>query len=377
MLAFRSFSLSLAALLLTTCGDSATTSQSNSAPEESTSRPANAISVNSNDIAGSVISSSGPEAGVWVIAETRDLATLYSKTVVTDEQGRYLIPDLPEANFEVWVRGYGLVDSPHINTRPGQSLDLTAVIAPDAASAAEYYPAGYWYSLLEIPEDHEFPGTGPDGNGIGVGVLTQDDYIRRVTNGGCVVCHQMGNTATRTIPEMFSNLETSFDAWNRRVRSGQAGAFMTRTLAGMGDRRTLEMYADWTDRIAAGELPPAPGRPQGLERNVVITQWDWADPTAYLHDLVSTDRRDPTVNAYGKIYGALENSADYLPVLDPAAHSTDQIVVFPEDPDYGGAPQPAMATSPYWGDEEIWNAATTVHNPMMDGDGRVDYLPRS
>ena len=377
MLAFRSFSLSLAALLLTTCGDSATTSQSNSAPEESTSRSVNAISVNSNNIAGSVISSSGPEAGVWVIAETRDLATLYSKTVVTDEQGRYLIPDLPEANFEVWVRGYGLVDSPHINTRPGQSLDLTAVIAPDAASAAEYYPAGYWYSLLEIPEDHEFPGTGPDGNGIGVGVLTQDDYIRRVTNGGCVVCHQMGNTATRTIPEMFSNLETSFDAWNRRVRSGQAGAFMTRTLAGMGDRRTLEMYADWTDRIAAGELPPAPARPQGLERNVVITQWDWADPTAYLHDLVSTDRRDPTVNAYGKIYGALENSADYLPVLDPAAHSTDQIVVFPEDPNYGGAPQPAMAASPYWGDEEIWDAATTVHNPMMDSDGRVWITSRA
>ena len=374
---FRTLSLSLPALLLASCGDS----QSTSPPVAESAQPimlaAEAVGVTSNDIAGSVISSNGPEAGVWVIAETHDLPTLYSKTVVTDEQGRYLIPDLPEADFEIWVRGYGLVDSPRTNASPGQSLDLIAEIAPDAAAAAEYYPAGYWYSLLEIPEAHEFPGTGPDGNGIGVGVLTQDDYIRRVTNGGCVVCHQMGNAATRSIPDMFSNLETSFDAWNRRVRSGQAGAFMTRTLAGMGDRRTLEMYADWTDRIAAGELPPAPARPQGLERNVVITQWDWADPTAYLHDLVSTDRRDPTVNAYGKIYGALENSADYLPVLNPSAHSTDQIPVFPEDPNYDGAAQPAMATSPYWGDEEIWDAATTVHNPMMDSDGRVWITSRA
>ena len=77
------------------------------------------------------------------------------------------------------------------------------------------------------------------------------------------------------------------------------------------------MFADWTDRIAAGEVPPAPPRPQGVERNVVITQWDWADPKAYLHDEVSTDRRNPTVNANGPIYGALELSADYLPVLDP------------------------------------------------------------
>ena len=85
----------------------------------------------------------------------------------------------------------------------------------------------------------------------------------------------------------------------------------------MGTERALAMFADWTDRIAAGELPPAPPRPQGLERNVVITQWDWADPKAYLHDEVSTDRRNPTLNANGLIYGSLELSADYLPVLDP------------------------------------------------------------
>ena len=85
------------------------------------------------------------------------------------------------------------------------------------------------------------------------------------------------------------------------------------------------MFADWTDRIAAGEVPPAPPRPQGVERNVVITEWDWADPKAYLHDVVSTDRRNPTVNANGLIYGSLELSADYLPVLDPV-HNTQPAV---------------------------------------------------
>ena len=369
--------LSLAALLIAACGDSGTSNPSAPEAAEATALAAATMNLTSDDIAGAVTSSNGPEAGVWVIAETRDLPTLYSKTVVTNEQGRYLIPDLPEANYEIWVRGYGLVDSARVDASPGQWHDLTAEIAPDAATAAEYYPAGYWYSLLEIPEAHEFPGTGPDGNGIAPGVRTQDDYIRRVTSGGCLACHAMGNAATRTIPDMFSDLETSFDAWNRRIRSGQAGGSMTGSIAGMGDRRTLEMYADWTDRIAAGELPPAPERPQGLERNVVIEQWDWADPTAYLHDLVSTDRRDPTVNAYGKIYGALENSHDYLPVLDPAANSIDQIPVFPEDPNYNPAPPPNMAPSPTWGDEPIWDAATTVHNPMMDSDGRVWITSRA
>ena len=98
---------------------------------------------------------------------------------------------------------------------------------------------------------------------------------------------------------------------------------MTGGLNNMGRERALAMFADWTDRIAAGEVPPAPPRPQGVERNVVITQWDWADPKAYLHDEVSTDRRNPTLNANGPIYGALELSADYLPVLDPVTHTIE------------------------------------------------------
>ena len=100
----------------------------------------------------------------------------------------------------------------------------------------------------------------------------------------------------------------------------------------MGRPRALKMFADWTDSIAKGAVPPAPPRPQGQERNLVVTSWDWADPKAYLHDLVTTDRRNPTVNAYGPMYGALEVSADYLPVLDPKTNSISRVPLTVRDP---------------------------------------------
>src|SRR5215471_12761417 len=94
----------------------------------------NAVSIKNHDIGGVVASANGPEAGVWVIAETRDLPTRYAKMVVTDNQGRYLLPDLPSAHYKVWVRGYGLIDSPKADGDPGKELNLTAVLAPNAAA---------------------------------------------------------------------------------------------------------------------------------------------------------------------------------------------------------------------------------------------------
>src|SRR6266436_911835 len=98
-----------------------------------------AVAIDNDDIGGVVTGPSGPEAGVWVIAETTELPTKYAKIVVTDDQGRYVIPDLPTANYQVWVRGYGLVDSPKVRAKPGQQLNLTAVPAPSPAAAAHYY----------------------------------------------------------------------------------------------------------------------------------------------------------------------------------------------------------------------------------------------
>src|SRR3954449_2107297 len=113
------------------------------------------------DIGGTVSSRFGREAGVWVIAETKELGTRYAKVVVTDDRGQFVVPDLPKANYQVWVRGYGLVDSPKYWTQPGKLLNVEAVIAPTPAEAAQYYPAIYWFSMLKAPDPSNFPGTGP------------------------------------------------------------------------------------------------------------------------------------------------------------------------------------------------------------------------
>jgi hypothetical protein len=329
------------------------------------------VVIDDDDIGGVVSGPDGPEAGVWVIAETTDLPTKFSRTVVTDDQGSYVVPDLPDATYDVWVRGYGLVDSEKIRLRPGTTQDLKAVLAPDEHAAAQYYPAGYWFSLIEVPAKSEFPGTGPGGNGILPTMRSQAEWLRNLKSGGCMACHQLGNKPTREVPAALGEFASMEEAWDRRIRSGQAGGSMYSGLNRMGLSAALEMFADWTDRIVAGELPPAPPRPAGVERNVVITQWDWADPTTYLHDEASTDKRDPTVNPYGSIYGALEASADYVPVLDPVSHMTSQVPVPVRDPNTPLAAGAPMEPSPYWGNEAIWDSRANVHNPMLDERGRV------
>src|SRR5689334_14057210 len=330
------------------------------------------VTVGPTDIGGVVNGPHGPEAGVWVIAETHDLPTRFVRIVVTDDRGRYLIPALPKARYSVWVRGYGLVDSPKSRSTPGSTLALTAVPAPDARAAAQYYPAGYWFSLLRVPDKSQFPGTGPEGNGLSPNVKSQADFIRTIKSGTCMSCHQLGSIGTRRVPDAFRSLPSSFAQWERRVQSGQAGAQMTAAIGMLGHQGPLAMFADWTDRIGAGEVPKAPLRPTGLERNVVITEWDWADPKSYLHDLVSTDRRDPTVNQNGLIYGSLELSSDYLPVLDPVHNTISRVPLTVRDPATRPAAGPNHgAPSVYWGTETIWTSKNNVHNPMMDEKGRV------
>ncbi len=333
-----------------------------------------AVAIDDNDIGGVVSGAQGPEAGVWVIAETRGLPTTLVKIVVTDDQGRYLVPDLPKANYDIWVRGYGLVDSPKTQSAPGTRVNLKAVSAPNAKAAAEYYPAQYWFALLQLPPRSDFPGTGPQGNGISPTVRSQGEFIRNIVNtDGCTGCHQLGNKATREIPKSLGAFDSSAAAWDRRIQSGQAGGTMSTRLTQVGRQRALAMYADWTDRIAAGELPPAaPPRPQGRERNVVITLWDWADPHAYLHDEIASDKRNPTVNANGPIYGALESAADYMPVVDPKMHTASMVRLQVRDPRTPSeADTPPMAPSPYWGDEVIWNARSVAHSFAMDKQQRV------
>jgi hypothetical protein len=329
---------------------------------------AQAISMDTNDIAGVVTSASGPEAGVWVIAETADLPTRFAKIVVTDEQGRYLIPDLPTAKYEVWVRGYGLVDSAKVASKPGEVVNLKATAAPDAATAAKVYPAAYWYAMMKLPTEAE---TSTLRNG-------RNEYLMQVKNMGCVGCHQLGQLSTRTLPPSLGKFTNSHEAWQRRISSGQAGGNMVQTAMGTLGGLPLKYMSEWTDRIARGEVPAQPPpRPQGIERNVVATVRDWLNDKHYLHDLSGTDRRNPTVNGYGPLYGAPELSTDDFPILDPRSNTATTFRAPVRDADTPTTREdPVVAPSPYWGEERIWDSKANAHNPMLDAKGRVWYTAR-
>ena len=101
---------------------------------------------------------------------------------------------------------------------------------------------------------------------------------------------------------------------------------MTSVMNRFGRDRGLLMFAEWTDRIAEGEVPPAPPRPQGVERNLVVTMWEWGNEIDYIHDEIATDKRNPTVNAYGPVYG-VNISNDELVILDPMTHTATSLKI--------------------------------------------------
>ncbi|MCC6780472.1 MAG: carboxypeptidase regulatory-like domain-containing protein [Hyphomicrobiales bacterium] len=333
-----------------------------------------AVAIDNDDIGGVVTGASGPEAGVWVIAETTDLPTRYAKMVVTDDQGRYVVPDLPKAKYKVWVRGYGLADSPKVDAEPGRQLNLRAVPAPNEAAAAQYYPAIYWYSMMQIPDGSQFGGKGAIPANV-----SQAEWLTTLKNRSCVGCHQLGQLATRTIPAAFGEFKAGEDAWRRRVQAGQAAPLMVNPLAGALGGAPFKYLGEWTDRVAKGELPKhKPVRPQGFERNIVVTTWDFGDGKKYLHDLIASDRRDPTVNAYGPLYGSPEYATDVIPILDPKTHTVTTYTLPVRDADTPEAFGPGhaaiakpMAASAYWGEEKLWDTKANNHNSMFDKKGRV------
>ena len=307
-------------------------------------------------IEGVVTSAKGPEAGAWVVAETTDLPTKYAKIVVTDDRGRYALPQLPAANYQVFVRGYGLVDSARVPAKPGQNLDLTAVVAPDGRAAAQIYPANYWLSLLKIPGGE------------------QSSYDVAGTVKACMNCHQLGDPATRDISEVTKNFgpfKSTLAAWDRRTKSGPLGATMGATFLSLGSQRS--MFADWSDRIAAGEYPKeAPPRPSGIERNVVLTMWDWGLPTNYMHDEAASDLRNPSVNPNGSVYGVM-TSGNFLVWLDPSKNAASEVKLPSQAEPIGSMNMP----SPYWGQENIWLAASQPRSAAMDQMGRVWFASRN
>jgi hypothetical protein len=330
-------------------------------------------------IAGTVQSEKGPEAGVWVIAETKDLSTNLIKIVVTDDRGRFALPELPKASYKVWVRGYGLVDSSPVDARPGDAqLALKATTAKTPQEAAKVYPGDYWLSLLQPPAKNLFPGTGPEGNGVGTRMLTQDHWINSLKS-DCNFCHQLGNALTRDTKHVLQakpELKTDTEAWEWRLGVGVRGTNMYTVLTQQGKEPSLKAFADWTERIEKGEVPPAPPRPSGIERNIVTTLWDVGDDHSFMHDQVSTDKNHPTVNGGGNNY-AVNAGHGQLVVLSTADNSTYTLDIptrEPKDKVPSRFPAPNRP-SMFWGNEHLWANPpydpADPHNPMIDSKGRV------
>jgi hypothetical protein len=290
------------------------------------------------------------------------LPTRFAKIVVTDDRGGYVVPDLPAADYQLWVRGYGLADSDKVAGSPGKSVNLTAKVAPSPAVAAQVYPAIYWYAMQKVPQASEVTNL-PGG---------VNQYVASIKNLSCIGCHQIGQLATRTVPAEFGH---GMEGWVRRIQSGQAGGQMLASAMNQLGGVPPKYLGDWTDRVAAGELPHAqPARPKGVERNIVATIRDWATPTAYMHDLSGTDRRNPTVNAYGKLYGSPELSTDDFPILDPKTNTATSHHAPVQDPKTPSTKEtPPQMPSHYWGNEAIWDSKANSHNPMLDERGRVWY----
>lgn len=296
--------------------------------ERDASRAPTELSVGTSSIGGVVRSELGPEAGVWVIAETEELGNKLVKVVVTDDEGRYVLPDLPDATYNVWVRGYGLTDSEQHAAHPGELINFNVQVAATGHEAASIYPANYWLSLIDLPDESEFPGTGPEGNGIAPANETRDHWVANLVE-NCQFCHQLGTARVRNLPDGVDHVE----AWKYRIsmmgRSPDNAFFeddpayqkrdytvrMKDNMTLFGEERGYRMFADWTQKIASGALPETPKRPEGIERNLVITMWDMADGR-FMHDSNSSDKRNPTVNANGPVYGYAQFSG-MVYALDP------------------------------------------------------------
>jgi hypothetical protein len=330
-------------------------------------------------ITGVVQGANGPESGVWVIAETKDLLTGFIKIVVTDDRGRFMLPELPTATYKVWVRGYGLADSSPIEMKPGgNSVTLKAIAAKTPQEAAKVYPGNYWLSLMEPPPKTLFPGTGPQGNGLGLTMQSQNNWIYQLKS-GCNFCHQLGNLETRNLDHVLAakpDLKTHAEAWEWRLGTGVRGNAMYSVLTTQGKEPSLKSFAGWTEGIAKGELPPAPPRPKGVERNVVVTLWDVGDDHSFMHDQVSTDKNHPNLNGGGRVY-AVNAGHGQLVVLDPRENSTFAMEIPTRDP---REKVPSRFPAPnrpslHWGNEHLWGNPpynpADPHNPMLDSKGRV------
>jgi mono/diheme cytochrome c family protein len=323
-------------------------------------------------IEGQVVNSQGAaEAGVWVIAETDSLPTNFRKIVVTNDEGRFVLPELPSTRYHVWVRGYGLTDSQKLEATPGDKLSLKVEQAASAQEAASLYPANYWLSMMEAPSTEALKNAEHP-------YASAEDWLSQFKL-NCTICHQPGSAPARAV---FPSREATDYGLKKAGEMNLLAEQLNRDIL-------LDVLENWGEKIAAGETPEAaPPRPEGIERNFVITQWEYGGEYTYAHDVISTDKRNPHLYPDEKIYG-LDIGNDHLLVLDPGKHKWEQMKL----PDYQHAkPWCEQTYKPLGGGEEIpvgaqllgcpepgvmtphmgaYQNPVNPHNPMMDDTGKV------
>ena len=306
------------------------------------------VAIDADDIGGVVSSTKGPEAGVWVIAETTELPTKFTRIVVTDEQGRYVIPDLDtKARFQVFVRGYGLLDSARQTARAGQTLNVKVDAAPDAKTAAKVYPAAWWFAMLAAP--------------------SRDAGVRASS---CLTCHQLGSKATREVPaKLQSGTASSLDIMRSRMSLGPSGPSMLMYFDQLGPD-VQKAYIDWYDRIGKGEAPKvAPSRPVGVERNLVLTMWDWGSEIDGRTDMVASNVHNATINAGGRVYG-VSQMTDSLTIVDPVENQASIVKVPSGAPPLVGGFSAAPNASNHFG-RDAWKRSADVRSLALDTKNRA------
>jgi hypothetical protein len=190
----------------------------------------------------------------------------------------------------------------------------------------------------------------------------------------------MGDKATRELPaSLRGQFGSTAAALEHALQLGQIGDEHFTKLRVLRNEKGLGTFADWMDRIAAGELPPVPPRPQGVERNVVLTLWDYSVPTGFPHDTTTTNKWNPTVNAYGPIYSP-DWAAGALAVVDPSSNERYMLdVPLPNEADRAKLPifseEEVFYDSLYWGTET--KGAGYRRDPMNSGPSMMDTKGRT
>ena len=154
-----------------------------------------------------------------------------SRIVVTDDRGRYLVPDLPKATYDVWVRGYGLVDSPHVRTGVGRHAQPDRGGGAGCACRRSVLSGGLLVLAAARPGEARVPRDRRQRHRAGheePGRLAQKLEVGRVLGVSRAgdEGHARDPGRVRTMP--------STDAWQRRILSGQAGANMMTGMTQLG-----------------------------------------------------------------------------------------------------------------------------------------------